>query len=264
MRGRQSTTKDALLDSGIIKYIQLDRERVGSFDDYPFDIPAIHHLEKLELHPKVTFLIGENGSGKSTIIEAIAVAAGFNPEGGTKNFNFTTRPTSYELSDLLTVVRGIRREEWGYFLRAESFFNVATTIETPDVAGQTLLPYFGGKSFHIESHGEGFMRLAELKFTKNGIYILDEPEAALSPNRQLSFLRLIHDLVTNKSSQFIIATHSPIIMAYPNSTIYRLGSGPIEPVAYEETEHYLVTRGFLANREFILERLFNDNPDPDS
>src|SRR5438045_1935194 len=135
MRGRDSGSNDNLLDSGIIKFILLDRKGIKSLDEYPFDIPAIHHLERLDLHPKVTFLVGENGSGKSTLIEAIAVAAGFNPEGGTKNFNFATRRSDSRLSEYLSVARGVRRERDGFFLRAESMFNLATNIEELDREG---------------------------------------------------------------------------------------------------------------------------------
>lgn len=242
---------------GIVKFIQLDRQRVESFDRYPYSIPAVRELRRLNLNSGVTFFVGDNGSGKSTLVEAIAVAAGFNPEGGSKNFHFHTRSSESRLGDSLTAVRGTRRERDGYFLRAESFFNVATVIETPDEMGQTLLGYYGGTSLHEQSHGESFMTLAEQRLGRDGLYVLDEPEAALSPTRQLAFLRIMHDRVANCRSQFIIATHSPILMAYPGATIYQLDRDGIREVAFEETEHYRITRDFLANREVYLKHLFD-------
>jgi predicted ATPase len=261
MRGRQAAKTEDLLDSGIIKFIQLDRKRVQSFAEYPFDIPAISNLDKLELHPKVTFLVGENGAGKSTLIEAIAVAAGFNPEGGTKNFNFATRRSDSHLSEYLSVARGVKREKDGFFLRVESLFNLATNIEEldRDDGGPPIINSYGGVALHEQSHGESFLAVMGNRFGGDGLYILDEPEAALSPTRQLALLRLMYQLVERKHSQFIIATHSPIIMAYPDATIYKLGNGAMKPIAYEDTEHYLVTRGFLANRESILSQLLEDD-----
>lgn len=245
---------------GIVKFVQLDRERVGSFKRYPYSIPAIGGLTRLDLNPGVTFIVGENGSGKSTLVEAVAIAAGFNPEGGTKNFSFDTRRSESELRDVLQVVRGARREKDGFFLRAESFFNVGTNIEQLDEeggSGPRIIDSYGGVSLHEQSHGESFMALATHRFGGNGLYILDEPEAALSPSRQLALLQIIHNLVANRASQFIIATHSPILMAYPSATLYHLGPEGIRETAYEETEHYRITRDFLANREVYLKHLFD-------
>jgi predicted ATPase len=230
---------------------------VSDFKRYPFSIPAIAKLETLKLHPKVTFFVGENGSGKSTLIEAIAVAAGFNAEGGSRNFNFATRRSESELHRFLRLVRGIHRPKTGYFLRAESFFNVATEIErNPDaMAGH------GGVLHHEQSHGEAFLALVQHRFFANGLYILDEPEAAVSPQRQLGLLKLIDELVQHKGSQFVIATHSPIILAYPDATIFSLdGGGPPTAVEYERTEHFALTRDFLLNRERYLARLLADDP----
>jgi len=202
----------------------------------------------------VTFLVGENGSGKSTLIEAIAVAAGFNAEGGTKSFRFSTRPSESALHAVLRLARGDQRERGGFFLRAESLFNVATQIDELDVVSS-----YGGVSLHEQSHGESFLALALNRFEGYGLYILDEPEAALSPSRQLAFLRIIDELVRNKGSQFIIATHSPILMAYPKATIYLLTGDGMTRVLYEETEHYRITRGFLEDREEYLRHLFADD-----
>jgi predicted ATPase len=250
--GRKQVSSES---GGFVQYVKLERGKVDNFQCYPFSIPAIKHLDRLDMNPGVTFVVGENGSGKSTLIEAIAVAAGFNPEGGTKNFHFNTRRSDSELQEVLQIARGVKREKDGFFLRAESFFNVATEIETSDEMKQNLLVYYGGKSFHEQSHGESFMNLVKIRFGGHGLYVLDEPEAALSPSRQLALLCLMHNLVENCDSQFIIATHSPILMAYPGATIYYLGEKGIEQVAYEDTEHYQVTRGFLENREVYLKHL---------
>ena len=242
------------LDSyGFLREVALLEERVPSFDAYPFSIPAIRRLGALALDPKITFFVGENGSGKSTLVEAIAVAAGFNAEGGTKNFNFATRRSESELHDALRLTRGIRREKDGFFLRAESFFNVATNIEQLGVGHS-----YGERSLHEQSHGESFLALVTNRLRGNGLYIFDEPEAALSPTRQLSLLRVMHELVEHKRSQVIIATHSPILMAYPGALIYSLGPEGIAPVRYEETEHFQVTRSFLMDPQRYWEHLFAD------
>ena len=237
--------------------VRLKRDKVPSFDGYPFSLPAIRNLDVLPLHPAVTFLVGENGSGKSTLLEAIAIAAGFNAEGGTKNFRFGTRSSHSPLYEYLRLVKGVRRPKDGFFLRAESFFNVATEIERLDSEGMgpLVIGSYGGKSLHEQSHGESFMALMLNRFGGNGLYLLDEPEAALSAQRQLSALARIHDLV-RLNSQFIIATHSPILLAYPNAYIYSCTSEGIELTAYTDTESYRVTRNFLANPQRMLDVLF--------
>lgn len=232
--------------------IELKRSEVESFDRYPFSLPAVRSLEKLELHPAVTFLIGENGSGKSTLLEALAIACGFNPEGGSKNFHFHTRESHSGLHRYLRVSRGHPRPRGGYFFRAESFFNVATEIEKLDVGFA-----YSDRPLHEQSHGESFLELVLNRFHANGLYLLDEPEAALSPMRQLAVLTRIHDLV-KENSQFIIATHSPILMAYPDAWIYQFTPGGVERVSYEDTEHYRVTRSFLSNPERTLKILFEE------
>ncbi|MGY3231996.1 putative ATPase [Luteibacter sp. HA06] len=221
--------------------IKLRRDRVPSFETYPYSLPAIKELGTLKLHPKVTFIVGENGSGKSTLLEAIATAWGFNPEGGTKNFNFGTRRSHSELHEALTLVKGIKRAKDGFFLRAESFFNVATEIESLGVG-----EFYGERPLHEQSHGESFFALMTNRFGGNGLYILDEPEAALSPARQLAMLVRMHELA-GMNSQFIIATHSPILMAYPEADIYQIDESGLVRTAYEETEHFLVTKAFLGN-----------------
>lgn len=234
-----------------VRSVALERENVPSFDHYPFDLPIIRGFEELEFTSPVTFLIGENGTGKSTLIEAIAVACGFNAEGGSKNFNFETLSSTSPLHEYLHLTRGHKRPTDGYFLRAESFFNVATEIDQRELAA-----WYGGKSLHAMSHGESFFTLLNDRLLGGGLYIFDEPEAALSPTRQMAMLTRIHELVLD-ASQLIIATHSPILMAYPGAQILQLEGGEIRPVEYEETEHYQVTRQFFDRRERMLRILLN-------
>ena len=234
--------------------VSLKRDAVQSFDVYPFCLPAVRPLRTIKLHPAVTFFIGENGSGKSTLLEAIAVACGFNAEGGSRNFCFSTRASHSELCRFLRISRGVQRPRDGFFLRAESFFNVATQIEQLDAepgGGPPIGPSYGPRSLHEQSHGESFLALLVNRFRGEGLYLLDEPEAALSPSRQLSVITRIHDLVQAKS-QFIIATHSPILMAYPDAYIYECSKKGIKRITYENTEHYRITREFLANPERML------------
>jgi predicted ATPase len=257
LRHKKSTLWSFMISSQYISRVTLRREGIDSFDRYPFSLPAVRSLDELDLHPKVTYVVGENGSGKSTLLEAIAVAFGFNAEGGTKNFSFGTRRSHSELHDHLRLAKGFRRPRDGFFLRAESFFNVATEIENLDdgPGGPPIIDSYGGRSLHEQSHGESFLALITNRFSGKGLYILDEPEAALSPQRQLAVLSLIHDLVQDHS-QFIIATHSPILMAYPEAWIYRCGVDGIERVDYEDTEHFLVTRDFHADPQRMLKVLF--------
>ena len=228
-----------------------------SFDGYPFSLPVVRHLDILELHPAVTFLVGENGSGKSTLMEAIAVAWGFNPEGGTKNFRFGTRASHSVLHEYLRLVKGVKRPRDGFFLRAESLFNLASEIEHLDEdpeAGPPIINSYGYRSLHEQSHGESFFAVMVKRFGGDGFYVLDEPEAALSPSRQLAMICRIHQLV-QKRSQFVIATHSPILMAYPNARIYQIGTGGLERVSLEDTEHFVVAKRFLNDPQQQLARL---------
>ncbi|MCW7551125.1 AAA family ATPase [Endozoicomonas gorgoniicola] len=243
-----------------LREISLKSEKIEHWNHYPFTIPAIRSIDHLPFSPEVTFFIGENGSGKSTLLEAIAVAMGFNPEGGTKNFNFGTRESHSALHQFLRLVKSIRKPADGFFLRAESFFNVATNIEQLDNegGGPPIIDAYGGISLHEQSHGESFLSLVLNRFRGNGLYILDEPEAALSPARQLTVLSRMNQLV-QKKSQFIIATHSPLLMAYPGALIYHFTGSGIESVNYEETEHYQITRSFLANPDRMLRELFEDD-----
>ncbi len=243
--------------------IRLERDRVSSFEKFPFCLPAIRGLDELELHPNVTFLIGENGSGKSTLLEALAVKWGFNPEGGSRSFGFSTRDSHSELHRCLRLVRGIRQPKDGYFFRAESFFNVATEIERIDEETRTsgspkIIESYGGRSLHEQSHGESFITLVTERFYGEGFYVLDEPEAALSPTRQLALLVRMHELITSHS-QFVIATHSPILLAYPDARILSLEEDGIREVNYEETDHYAVTRRFLQDHRGMTRELLGEN-----
>lgn len=266
MTRKRPSDSPSLPDGAFVRTVRLERDKVTSFDAYPFSIPAVRDLHEIALDPKVTFLVGDNGTGKSTLIEAIAVAAGFNAEGGTKNFAFATRRSESELHQRLRLARTPRRPKDGFFLRAESYFNVATEIERLDSEpsfGPPIIDSYGGVSLHEQSHGESFLALVRHRFRGNGLYILDEPEAALSPQRQLSLLALMFDLVERRGSQFLVATHSSILMAYPNATIYQLhADGGMTTVVYEDTDHYRITRDFLGNRERYFKHLFAD-PDHD-
>lgn len=231
---------------------------------YPFNVPSIKNLKHLILHPKVTFFVGENGSGKSTLLEAIAINLGFNAEGGSRNFNFSTKESHSDLHNFLKIKKGLKRPRDNYFFRAESFYNVATAIEQLDEEaekyggyGKPIASFFGGKSLHEQSHGESFFTLLTKRFVGNGLYLFDEPEAALSPTRQLSMLTRLHDLC-NMDSQFVIATHSPILLSYPNAIIYQITEEGIQKVEYEETEHYQTTKNFLNNHKKMLDILLDE------
>jgi predicted ATPase len=242
-----------------LKEISLKRDKISDLTRYPFSIPAVRELDSLDFGKEVTFFVGENGSGKSTLLEAIAVALGFNPEGGTKNFNFGTRESHSELHQYLRLSKSFMKPKDGFFLRAESYFNVATNIENLDKEGfgPPIINSYGGVSLHEQSHGESFLSLVLHRFGGRGIYILDEPEAALSPTRQLAVLSRMKQLIDD-DSQFIIATHSPILLAYPGATIYLIDGSGISTVNYEDTEHYEVTKAFLENPERMLKELFRE------
>lgn len=230
-----------------VRHVELMREDVPDWSEYPFSIPAIASLERLEFAPAVTFFVGENGSGKSTLIEALAIKAGFAGEGGSKSFGISMRPSESVLHERLRLARGAVRERDGFFMRAETMFNVQTAAEGYSARGM--------EDLHEMSHGEAFLAIVMQRFVPRGLYILDEPEAALSPQRQLALLGRIRQLV-QQGSQFIISTHSPILMAYPGALIYSLSQSGIESVPYEQTEHYTVTRAFLQNPERMIRQIF--------
>lgn len=234
-----------------LRRIELRTERIDSFTEYPYCLPAVRGLDGLEFHPKVTFFVGENGSGKSTILEAIAVAYGFNPEGGSKNFNFSTQDSHSGLWEKILLIQGADRPKDSFFLRAESFYNLATNID--EIGANKSYGYI---SLHEQSHGESFFSVIMNRFRGKGLYILDEPEAALSPARQLALLSRMNDLI-KQGSQFIIATHSPILMAYPDAIVYELDEG-FKKVNYQDTEHYLVMKSFVENPEKMLKILMEE------
>lgn len=245
-------------DTQYIRSIRLNEERILSFNDFPLNLPVIKNFQEIALHPNVTYIIGENGMGKSTLLEGIAIALGFNPEGGTLNFNFSSYDSHSNLDQYLRIVKGVERAKDSFFFRAETFYNVATSIEEMDsepFSGGKVIDSYGGVSLHEQSHGEAFFAAFTERFQGNGLYILDEPEAALSPLRQLSMLARINDLV-HQGSQFIISTHSPMIMAYPDAKIIGLSEEGMTEVTLEETYHYSIMKQFFDDRERLLHHLF--------
>lgn len=241
-----------------LKSIRFDWKKTRNRDAFPFNIPAIRGLNQIDLSSNVTFLVGENGSGKSTLLEAIAAKCGFTSMGGGRNTLLHTDVQEPTLENIVTL-SWLPKVSNGFFLRAETFYNFASYIdqlETED-PGRAYEPY-GGKSLHHQSHGEAFLSLFLNRFNSKGIYLLDEPEAALSPQRQLAFLRIINQLVTSGNSQFVIATHSPILLAYPDAAIYNFDQTPMQIIEYEDTDHFFITRQFLNDRESMLKKLFDD------
>ena len=238
------------MNNQFIQRIGIDWDGIGR-DSYLREIEALKGLEGLEFLRPVTFFVGENGSGKSTLLEAIAVAYGFNPEGGTRNYSFSTYDSHSELCEALKISRGSRKANWGYFLRAESFYNVATKeLEYSDSEHPS-------KKYHEKSHGESFLALAQSQLRANGVYLFDEPEAALSPQRQLTLLMEIYECA-RKGAQFIIVTHSPILLGMPDAEIMTFDDGMIHSCEYEDTDSYQVTEMFINNRKQVLDRLLNN------
>ncbi|WP_038343380.1 AAA family ATPase [Acinetobacter sp. A47] len=223
-----------------IRAVKLKAPESLDWASYPYVIPAVNDLEKIEFHPEVTFFVGENGAGKSTILEALALALGFSEEGGTRNVQLNTATTSSRLYQSLRTIKSYKKPQDYYFLRAESFYNVATYMKEVD-----YLAGYGG-DIHGRSHGEAFLKLLTMKLKGNGLYLLDEPEAALSPTMLMTTLSVLSRLC-QAQSQFIIATHSPILLAYPSAKIYHFSETGIREICYEETEHFRVTRDFLNN-----------------
>ena len=226
-------------------------------ESYLNALPAVRYLADhgVDFHKQVTFFVGENGSGKSTLIEALAISQGFNPEGGTKNFRFSTENSHSELCDYLRVARGFLYPRDGFFLRAESFYNVASNIDQMDRepgSGNPVIMSYGGVSLHRQSHGESFLALVENRFSGHGLYILDEPEAALSPRGIIRLMQNM-DRLAGEDSQFIIATHSPMLITFPDAEIYQIREDGIVSVPFKETSHYRTTVRFLQNPESAIE-----------
>ncbi|MCU6794980.1 AAA family ATPase [Paenibacillus sp. WQ 127069] len=234
-----------------LRSLEILRNKDHDSKTYPFTIPAIKELDSISFETNVTFLVGENGSGKSTLLEAIAYQCGFNTAGGGRN-------NAYEVDASASILGDHIRLSWmpkitnGFFLRAETFYHFASHMDTLPES----LQYYGGRSLHEQSHGEAFLSLFTHRFGKRAIYLLDEPEAALSPARQLALLRIIKDL--EHDAQFIIATHSPILLGYPNAQILNFDVQPVAEIRYEDTLHYIITRRFLENRKAVLKEIFED------
>ena len=245
-----------------IRAVEIDWDAVEQ-GSYLREIPALRLSAPLRLTESVTFFVGENGTGKSTLLEGIAVAWGFNPEGGGKNYRFSTYDSHSELHRAVRLTRNPGKPRHSYFLRAESFYNVASQAEEYRLSGlgetseEDFYARFGGKALHRQSHGESFMHLAEGEFRPRGLYLLDEPEAALSPQRQLALLALIHDLA-RQGAQFIIASHSPILLGLPGAGILSFDDGEIHPCQWRETESYRVTELFINQRDRLLRQLLDD------
>lgn len=240
----------------MLKTITLLRDRVQDWQSYPFSVPAIQRFESLTLKSRICFFAGENGTGKSTLLEAIAAHYGFGREGGTRSFLNNTTESNHSIDPLVNALRLSfdKRTGAGYFLRAESFFNVASHI---DEIGVTK--YYGGRSLHTRSHGETFFTLLELKVQRDGLFILDEPEAALSPQRQLAFLVLLHDtLRKHKDAQFVISSHSPVLLGFPDAQIISFDEGQLHEIQYEETAPMQIVRRFVNHRERFLKELFDE------
>lgn len=261
---KKSAKKDAFvpLDGPPLDRVKVNFTPTTDFTQYPFSLPIIKQLQDIEFPTQVTFFVGENGAGKSTILEAIAHKAGFGAEGGSKNISFKTSEektysAAQQLADHFTLSWRIKPTN-GYFFRAESFFNIANFIDIIAKEDARILDFYGGKSLHAQSHGESFLAFFTNRLGKGGFFIFDEPEAALSPQRQLSLLSIIHTMCKNTQAQFIIATHSPILLAYPNATIYSCDEGILKTIAYTDTQHYQITKSFLDNPARYFEHLFEN------
>ena len=234
-----------------LKRVKLFTENIKYKEKYPFNIPSVQSLDELDFTSNVTFFVGENGSGKSTLLEGIADKCDFNTAGGGRNNLYDVHASESSLGKHLRL-SWMPKISNGFFLRAESFYNFATHIDEVSEDPRDLQMY-GGKSLHEQSHGESFLSLFLNRFQGKALYLLDEPEAALSPQRQLTFLRILHELVSREDCQFIIATHSPIILGYPDAAIWSFDNGCIEEIDYEMTDHFQITKYFLENRKKFLD-----------
>ncbi len=251
------------LDGPLLDKVKIDTSEISDLSAYPFSLEIIKNLEEIVFPTQVTFFVGENGTGKSTILEAIAARSGFGREGGSKSIQFETADETYgnqidAFSSTMTL-SWRKKPKDGYFFRAESFFNVGNYLDELSkhpLVGQSAYNSYGGKSLHEQSHGESFLSFFQNRLGTGGFYILDEPEAALSPQRQLALLKIINDLCQSPETQFIIATHSPILLSYPNARIYTCDGHALEAIEYKDTSCYEITKGFLDHTDQYLKHLF--------
>lgn len=259
---RSSKALQPILDGPILDRVKIKFTDRIDFNQYPFSLPIIKNLKEIEFPTQVTFFVGENGTGKSTILESIAEKVGLGPEGGSKNFQFKTAAEHVyqgtdKLSECFTLSWRVKPQDC-YFFKAESFFNIATYVDKIAAEDFRMYDSYGGKSLHVQSHGESFLAFFKNRVGNSGFYIFDEPEAALSPQRQLALMVIIHEMCKNSNAQFIIATHSPILLAYPNATIYSCDNDILKKIAYTQTDHYQITKRFLDNPNQFLHHLFNE------
>jgi len=250
----------------VLKKITLLRDKVSDWESYPFSIPVVRHLDSLRLRSRVCFFAGENGTGKSTLLEAIAAHYGFGREGGTRNFCNDSTESNHSIDPLVRALRLSfdKRTGAGFFLRAESFFNTVSYMDALDKepsGGPRLSTFYGGRSLHTRSHGETFFTVLELKCQRDGLFLLDEPEAALSPQRQLAFLVLLHDVLRKRrDAQFIISSHSPVLLGYPEAQIVSFDNGILQEIQYEEASPTQIVRRFVNDRDSFVQELFRDTP----
>lgn len=256
------------LDGPLLDKVKVSLSESIDTNEYPFSLNIIKNLNEIIFPTQVTFFVGENGTGKSTILEAIAQKSGFGPEGGSKNINFkTSDEKTYTGTENLAnsfTLSWRYKPSYGYFFRAESFFNVANYIDQIAQTDFGAYAPYGGKSLHKQSHGESFFSFFKNSLSANSFFIFDEPEAALSPQRQLSLISIIHELCTQSHAQFIIATHSPILLAYPDATIYSCDGQTLQQISYTDTEHYKITKSFLDNPDRYLQHLCKSSLQTDS
>ncbi len=246
-----------LAGSPFLTRVSLREDRVQP-GVHPFSLPIVANGLSLEFKTPVTFLVGENGSGKSTLLEALAWSTGFGMHGGSRDHQFTESTEGHALGRALSLAWRQRSTD-GFFLRAETFHQFSTQLEETD----TEFRRYGGRSLHERSHGEAFLALFEHRF-EDGLYLLDEPEAALSPQRQLAFMRIMHSLASQRVAQFIVATHSPMLICLPGAQVLSFEDGEIVPVAYEDTEHFQLSRAFLNDPARYFRYLFDDSSDGDN
>jgi len=245
------------LPAPYLQRLWLDRSLVEDATVYPYCLPFLQDDFKLDFDRAITIIVGENGTGKSTLLEGIAALAGYDDAGGGKSYRPVDHSRALEVSGgrLSKALRASWRPKItnGWFFRAESFFSVARYLDEAARDGMGVPP-----NFLSHSHGEGFLRFFEERCQRQGIFFFDEPESALSPSRQIEFLKLIRRMDRSKICQVIMATHSPMLMAYPDARLLRLSKHGLEPVSITETEHYRLMRDFWANPKIFIEDVLEE------